>query len=419
LQINKAGHLNIASEVSKLDPLAGRRPRILYVITRAERGGAQTHLLNLLHAMQRDFEVLLATGQEGFLTEACRAREIPVRVIPLLQRRINPFADVKALFALRKLIRDFRPDLLHAHTSKAGFLTRLAGRTLDVPSVYTIHTWLFGTPAISKFSSLLGWPSERLAASWCDRIITVARAGADAIGRSGIASGPKVVTIYNGIPDCGEQAKLSSVRPPTVVMVARFTEAKDHDTLLRAFAKTWTETRLLLVGDGHLRVKFEALARELHIETRVEFLGDRGDVPAILARADIFVLASKTEMFPISILEAMRAGLPVISSRVGGVSEIVTHGETGLLVESQSVEALMRALNVMIASVELRRRLGLQARQRFLSAHLSTRMEEQTRAVYLDVLRTRGSEAARQVTLPNGSNGLGYVEASRPETIRF
>ena len=416
MQVNKAGHLNLACEVSRLDPLTSRRPRILYVITRAERGGAQTHLLNLLHAMHHDFEVLLATGEEGFLTEACRTRGIPVHVIPLLQRRINPFADVKALFSLRKLIRDFRPDLLHAHTSKAGFLTRLAGRTLGVPSVYTIHTWLFGTPAISKISSLLGWPGERLAARWCDRIITVARAGADVIGRSGIASGEKVVTIYNGIPDCGEQANLSSVRSPTLVMVARFTEAKDHDTLLRAFAKTRAETRLLLVGDGHLRAKFEALARELRIETRVDFLGDRGDVPSILARADIFVLASKTEMFPISILEAMRAGLPVISSQVGGVSEIVTHGETGLLVESQSVDALTHALNAMIASLELRRRLGQQARQRFLSAHLSTQMEEQTRAVYLDVLRTRGSQAARQVTVPNG---LGYVEASKPETIRF
>jgi glycosyltransferase involved in cell wall biosynthesis len=170
-------------------PDAERRMKILYVITRAERGGAQTHVLNLMCAMQRDFDVSLATGENGFLAEECRRRKIPVYIIPFLQRGINPIADLKAFLAIRKLIVEIRPHLLHAHTSKAGFLARLAGKTLDVPSVYTIHTWLFGTPAISKFSALIGSRSERLAANWCDRIITVAEAGAVLVRKRGLASG--------------------------------------------------------------------------------------------------------------------------------------------------------------------------------------------------------------------------------------
>jgi glycosyltransferase involved in cell wall biosynthesis len=200
-------------------------------------------------------------------------------------------------------------------------------------------------------------------------------------------------------------------RVPTIVMVARFTEVKDQCTLLHAFAKTRTEARLRLVGDGPLRLQCVALARSLGIEKRVEFLGDRGDVPSILADADIFVLASKAEMFPISILEAMRAGLPVIASNVGGVHELVIHGETGVLVKSQSVDSLLDALNLMIANPKLRARLGQEARRCFLSAHLSTQMEDETRTVYLDILRMRHAAPAQSIP---ANRHLRYVETSKP-----
>jgi glycosyltransferase involved in cell wall biosynthesis len=363
-----------------------------------------------MSAMKRDFEVFLATGEHGFLTEECRDRKIPVHIIPSLKRRIDPFADVKAFFAIRKLIRKIQPDLLHEHASKAAFLARLAGKMMGVPSVYTIQTWQFGTQSLGSVSTLVGLTCERLAANWCDRIITVADAGAVALRGNGVAADSKIVTIHNGMPDSVEQASPALGRPPTFVMVARFTAAKDHETLLRAFAKTRANARLQVVGDGPLRKKYMTLARTLGLADRVEFLGDRGDVPSILAAADVFVLASKSEMFPISILEAMRAGLPVIASRVGGVSEIVTHGETGLLVERQSVEELSNALNRMIDSPAVRESLGKEGRRQFLSKHLSIIMEEQTLALYANVLRTHGFEVPLPV--PMGGD-LRCVEASR------
>lgn len=367
------------------------KPRILYLVTRAERGGAQTHVLDLACSMRPDFEVSVATGEEGFLTEACRERAIPVYVLPHLQREVRPLADARAFGEIWQLIRKLRPDLLHLHTFKAGFLARLAGRILRIPSVYTIHAWLYGTAAVSRFSSALSGPCERLAARWCERIITVSRAGARIVRGHRIGSPSKLVTIHNGLPDCSEQVRLSPTETPVITMVARFIEGKDHDLLLRAFAGIPKGPRLRLVGDGPTRASVESLARELGIQEQVDFLGNRDDVASLLATSDVFVLASRSEMLPISILEAMRAGLPVIASDVGGVGEAVAHKENGFLVPSGSVSALAQALTDLTNDYALRLRMGQAGRQRFTRQFLSSSMQERTRCIYWDVLLSLGS----------------------------
>lgn len=366
------------------------KPRILYLVTRAERGGAQTHVLDLACSMRPDFEVSVATGEEGFLTEACRERAIPVYVLPHLQREVRPITDARGFGEIWQLIRKLRPDLLHLHTFKAGFLARLAGRILGIPSVYTIHAWLYGTAAVSRFSSALSGPCERLAARWCERIITVSRAGARIVRGHRIGSPSKLVTIHNGLPDCSEQALLSPTETPVITMVARFIEGKDHDLLLRAFARIPKGPRLRLVGDGPTRASVENLARELGIREQVDFLGNRDDVASLLATSDVFVLASRSEMLPISILEAMRAGLPVIASDVGGVGEAVTHNENGFLVPSGSVSALAQALIDLTTDYALRLRMGQAGRQRFTRQFLSSSMQERTRCIYRDVLLSLG-----------------------------
>jgi glycosyltransferase involved in cell wall biosynthesis len=379
------------------------KPRILYIVTRAERGGAQTHVLDLATAMRAEFEVAVATGEEGFLTDACREREIPLYVLPHLQREVRPMADALALWELRKLIEQLQPDLIHAHTFKAGFLGRLAGRMLGVPSIYTIHAWLYGTPAVSRLCSALSGPCERAAARWSERIVAVSDAGARVIRKHKIGSPSKLVTIHNGIPDCHERASVPSDRSPVITMVSRFIEGKDHELLLRAFASVAPGPRLCLVGDGPKRQSIENLARELGIHARVDFMGNRDDVPSILAASDIFVLASKSEMLPISILEAMRAGLPVIASDVGGVSEAVVHGETGFLVPSGSVSPLAKALTKLSENPALRRQLGCAARQRFTGKFLAARMVERTRSLYGEVLLGHGASSRKTSAIGAGT----------------
>jgi glycosyltransferase involved in cell wall biosynthesis len=405
----KAIDTEIDSDSFATDLNSGK-PRILYVVTRAERGGAQTHVLDLACSMRAGFEVSVATGEEGFLTQACREREIPVYVLPHLQRQVRPITDARAFREIWQLIRKLRPDLLHLHTFKAGFLARLAGRILGIPSVYTIHAWLYGTPAVSRFSSALSGPCERVAARWCERIITVSRAGARVVRGLRIGSPSKLVTIHNGLPDCSQQARLSPTETPVITMVARFIEGKDHDLLLRAFARIPKGPRLRLVGDGPTRASVESLARELGIHEQVDFLGNRDDVPSLLATSDVFVLASRSEMLPISILEAMRAGLPVIASDVGGVGEAITHNENGFLVPSGSVSALTQALTALTNNYALRLRMGQTGRQRFTEQFLSSSMEERTRSIYWDVLLSLGragrkrNAAAAPASMPPPAN---------------
>jgi glycosyltransferase involved in cell wall biosynthesis len=370
--------------------------------------------------MQSEFDVAVATGEEGFLTTACRETAIPVHIVPHLRREIRPVADARALWELYRLIQRLRPDLIHAHTFKAGFLGRLAGRLLKVSSVYTIHSWLFGTSAMPRLWSLLAVPCERMAGNWCERLITVSDAGTRLVQRYGILSKAKVVTIPNGVPDCAERANLSLQSVAAVIMVARFTEVKEHDILLRAFARVRRGPRLLLIGEGPTRARCEKLANELGIRDRVEFLGDRDDVPSLLASSHVFVLASTFEMSPISILEAMRAGLPVIASNSGGACEAVVDGESGLLVPSGSVEALEQALTRVLDDGELRIRLGRQARRRFEQRFLCAHQAARTRSVYLEVLFGSGANSvwneAWYFGLPDYSSKLSrnVKRVSRP-----
>jgi glycosyltransferase involved in cell wall biosynthesis len=368
--------------------VAGRaNPMILYIVTRADRAGSQTHLLDLALSMRDKFDVRVAAGEEGFLSGACRESGIPFYLLPHLQRTQTLIGELQAFWETRKLLQQLKPDLIHAHTFKAGFIGRMAGRSLGIPSVYTLHAWLWGTPEMSRFASILGRPMERLAAKWCERITTVSAAGAQLVQQYKIAPPEKVVTIHNGIPDCPERARTLPNAAPVIIMVARFTPGKNHGVLLRAFANLPRGPRLRLVGDGETRAEFEILAQSLGIQDRVEFLGERHDVPRLLADSDIFVLSSVSEMFPISILEAMRAGLPVVSSNVGGVSEAIIDGQTGLLVPSGSIEAMTKALTTLTQDGDLRVRLGRAGRQSFVEKFLGAFMEDKFRLVYTEVLR--------------------------------
>jgi glycosyltransferase involved in cell wall biosynthesis len=365
-----------------------RKPRVLYVITRAERGGAQMHLLDLALGMGGKFEIHLATGEEGFLTRACRENVIAVHVIPHLKRDIRPLSDMKAVWGLRRLMRRIQPDLVHAHTFKAGFLGRFAANQLKIPSIYTAHMWPFGG-AVPLSWRLVAPVCERLAAHWCDRIISVSALAAENAARYGIGRRSQVVAILNGIFDDPQRASLDHDKGLTCTMVARFTHFKDHEVLLRAFARVPGKVTLRLVGDGETFAAAQKLADELGIRGRVQFEGARGDVPEILAQSDIFVLASRTETLPISILEAMRAGLPVIASDVGGVSEEVIDGETGILVTQGSVDEMAAALTRLLADKAMRIAMGQAGRRRFEQFFRAGEMIERTRAVYTEVWEER------------------------------
>lgn len=261
----------------------------------------------------------------------------------------------------------------------------MAARLRGIPSIYTVHMWHFG-PELPHSWRVFGPGLERTAARWSRRTITVSRSGSEVGQRYRIGSPSRMVAIHNGIGDSPRRVRHGENRIPVVVMVARFTSLKDHETIVRAFAELKVPARLQLIGDGPTRAATEHLAAGLGIADRVEFPGDRDDVSRLLSRADVFVLASKLDNLPISILEAMRAGLPVIASNVGGISELVVHGETGLLVPPFAVTPMVQALSELLVDPGRRARLGWCGRRRYEKNFSLSQMIERTRAVYIDVL---------------------------------
>jgi len=173
-------------------------------------------------------------------------------------------------------------------------------------------------------------------------------------------------------------------------MVARFEKQKDHSTLIRALEGLKNlKWELGLVGDGPLFEDTRDMVHQFNLEDRVKFLGRRSDVPEILSKADIFVLASFWEGFPRSILEAMRASLPVVASTVAGVPEAVDDGETGFLVKPGSVDQIQDRLQLLIQDSGLRERLGKNARLKYEKYFTFERMARKTLDIYETVLLNR------------------------------
>jgi glycosyltransferase involved in cell wall biosynthesis len=192
------------------------------------------------------------------------------------------------------------------------------------------------------------------------------------------------VVIPNGVPDVPPALRADPRRePPRLTMVARFEPQKDHAGLLRALARLsrlpWTAD---LVGDGPGQAEARSLARALGLQDRVTFLGARTDVPELLADAQLAVLTTRWESLPLAVLEAMRAGLPVLASEVGGVGEAVTHGRNGLLVAPGDDVGLVAALRALLTDAELRARLGEAGRRRYLGAFTHARMLDQVETLY-------------------------------------
>lgn len=369
--------------------------KIAYVVTRAEPiGGAQIHVRDLAVSLREQGHMpTILTGGGGPFIDVLRATGIPVVILPHLTVPIHPIRDWRALRELRAALGDVRPQLIAVHSSKAGILGRLAGRSLGIPTLLTAHGWNF-TPGISAVPAAVYRQIERSAGPLASRIIAVSEFDRQLALEARITTEDRIVTVHNGMPDRPPDLRAEPDRTPVrLVMVARFGRQKDHGTLLRALAglqhHPW---ELDLIGDGPLMAEMELLAASLGIGGRVRFLGQRLDVDEILARAQVSLLVTNWEGLPLSILEAMRAGLPVVASSVAGIGEAVSDGETGYLVPRGDVALVRDRVERLLVDPGLRLRLGRGGRTRYERHFTLEHFVARTLAVYEEVL-SEGREA--------------------------
>lgn len=359
---------------------------ILFVITRADAiGGAQVHVKDLAITLQQEqHKVLVLTGQKGVYNDDLRQAGIESVPCESLQRKINPVADGKSFRYILHIINLFKPDLIAAHSSKAGILGRLASKITKVPCVFTAHGWSF-TPGIPEPNRTIFCWIERLIAPLTEKVICVSEYDRQIGLKAGI-NPQQLLTVHNGMKDVSSslRAEPALSKPIKVAMVARFDRQKDQATLIRAFQNL--DAELVLVGDGPSLVTIRQLVDRLGIRDKVKFLGFRQDIAKILADVQIFTLISHWEGLPCTIIEAMRAGLPVVASDVGGIKEIVINNETGYLVSRGNVQELRQKLTYLLNNEQVRVSMGKLARQKYESQLTFEHMYDQTLAAYQELV---------------------------------
>lgn len=374
--------------------------RVLVLITLGEPGGAQVHVRDLITGLAPRLTFALGMGAGDFLHDEVAALGVGVHRVAGLQRAVSKGPDRTALRALRALIRQTRPHLVHTHSTKAGLLGRIAARLEGVPCVHTAHAWSFsdGQPWRRVAMAV---PLEAAVGRLTDRFIVVSGADREVALRYRVVTDAQVHIVHNGVVDSPLRAIPGQAATPTLTMVARMAHPKDHELLLRALAGVRRPFVLRLVGDGPDRPRLERRVAELGLTHRVEWLGVRRDVAALLADSQVFALISLQEGFPLAVLEAMRAGLPVVASRVGGIAEAVTHGETGFLVERGDELGLRRTLEGLFGDPALRASMGAAGRAAYAARFTVGHMLDRTAAVYRSIAVDHGLPEP----LPGGVHG--------------
>ncbi|MBI5286781.1 MAG: glycosyltransferase family 4 protein, partial [Deltaproteobacteria bacterium] len=379
-------------------------------ITRLDRGGPPRLLLRLAEeTRKKGFDVVIVSGPskepEKDMERFTERTGIPVRIVPQLVRDVSPLKDILALFSLIHIIRKESPSIIHTHTSKAGFLGRVAGRVCGVRCiVHTPHGHIF-YGYYGRIKTRLFIVLERIASCFCDRITTLTELEKEDYIRLKVAREDKLIPIYCGVDlgdfteegllDIRDELKLAPDRSiqgldkgtKLIGWVGRLEEVKGCFVFLEAcrlIKEEFPEVKFLLAGDGPLRKEIEDWA-EVHLKGSLLLLGHRTDIPKIMRGIDIFVLTSLNEGFGLVLVEAMAAGKPVVATNVGGVSEIVLDGETGLLVPAGGSEGVARAVETLLSNPALALGLGKKGKERAQLFDIE-RMTDKTINLYRELM---------------------------------
>ena len=391
------------------DDAAQPRVRVLRIISRMNVGGPALHALLLNERLDpARYDSRLVAGQVGdaegdYLTLHGAEPERFVS-LPALGREVEGWRDWSAFWALVRLMRSFRPHVVHTHTSKAGALGRIAATLCRVPVVvHTYHGHVFDA-YFSPLKTRLVVAAERVLARGASALVAVtARVRRDVLAR-GIGGDDQVVVVSLGLDldpliaapaRRGELRRELGLRPdvPLVGIVARLAPVKAHEVFLaaaKAMAPVRPDIVFLIVGDGERRAELETAARASGLGDRVRFLGWRADLDRLYADLDIVVLTSKNEGSPVALIEAMAAGRPVVSTRAGGVEDVVTDGETGVVVPIGDAPAVARAVVDLLEDPSRAARLGAAGRASVVARFGSGRLVGDIDALYQRLLADRG-----------------------------
>ena len=348
--------------------------RVLHVIARLNVGGTARYLTQLVNELPKHgIQTFIATGfVQGSEAEDHSSQSIQILRIPALGRAINPFKDYKAYKQLEEIIAEVKPDVIHTHTFKAGYITRIKKRS--VPLVHTFHGHLLADPEFSGLKLRIIILIEKILAKRTTKLVSVGtNVGADLV-KSGIGVKNQFVSIPPGViplnitprKEAQKNLLLSENNKPIIGWVARVTGVK-NPLLALEVARVFPNVLFVMAGGGDL---FQKVLEEAPANVRVVGWVKAEEVYGV---SDVILSTSVNEGMPIALIEAQQAGLPVVATDVGSVSEVILNHETGI-VTNANVGSIAAALNSVLIDSHKRNAMGVQAKSRALSLFSVDRM---------------------------------------------
>lgn len=337
---------------------------ILHVVESLDRGGLERVVVDLAIEQQASghYVAVCCLFRAGILANELEGRAVAVHTIG----KRSGF-DLKAITRMRALIRQSGVCIVHSHNAVANYYSALARPFVGRVRLINTRHGMGESGANNRKERLY-----RLSLSRTSAVAAVCKNSARHFAAQKLVPKRLLNVVHNGIRiekflETGLRSRRSSrsnlgIAEDALVIgtVGRLNWAKDHAMLIESFARLERSDadRLVIVGDGELRNELELLIQSLGLEQQVILLGDRSDIPQVLAAFDIFALTSETEGYSVALLEAAAAGLAIIASDVGGNSEIVRHNETGILVSPRTVGEFVTALNLLATDSNVRQGLG-------------------------------------------------------------
>lgn len=353
-------------------------------------------MFDLATNFSQEYDVSVAFGGEGELKTRLEKAGIRTISLPFLKRDVNPFTDFSVFKKLIELFKTEKPDIVHVNSSKIGGIGALAGRIAKVPKIiFTAHGWAFREerPEYQKtIIKFLSW----LTILFSHTVITVSERDK----REALAmpfTKRKIILVHNGIEETEflskEQARESIIKesnasvPEKTLWIGTIGELhknKGHIYAIEAFSKLAKTANVLffIIGDGEEKKELQQKISEFGLEKKVFLLGRRDDAPKLLIAFDIFLFPSVKEGLPFAILEAGMAGLPTIASAVGGIPEIITDMQTGILIRPKNQDEIIRAIEYILAYPTKTAELGKKLRTMIQKNFSLKKMIENTVAVY-------------------------------------
>ena len=366
--------------------------KIFFFITKSEQGGAQTHVAQLAEFfVSRGDTVAIMSAPGGWLEEEARRIGAEFFSNPSLKNTANLWRLLTSGKRFLQAVHQFKPDLVACHSTIAGFIGRLSLRQ-KIPVIFTAHGWGFTQGA--PFARRLTLPFlENLAGRYTNKIICVSQNDVNLARQKRIAPKEKITLIHNGVAIPSSPIQKRNHERVRIIFVGRLAAPKEPKRLLEAFASLPQNIRdqaeVEIIGSGPCTtVLVQWYSQHEEIKHQISLLGDvpHDQVVSHLKNADLFVLPTRWEGFPYTILEAMACGLPVIATNVGGISEAVD--ESGILIRKKDTQALAKALETLIVNPILRDELGKKGFERVQKKFSLDEMCRKTLHVYESVLKS-------------------------------